>query len=186
MQKNFNAALAHVLSFAGGWSGRLLNSAAPANHGISVPMLERYRGQPVSDETLQALTKKETAAIYRSTFWDACKCGLLPSGIDLAVFDCAVAEGPERAVRLLQEALNVKTDGLIGAVTLAAVRSARPEAVLAAFIANRMRTRGVWQRLARFFVLGAARRLLATHTAGLALLQPPAKPRTAKPANSKG
>ncbi len=184
MQKNFNAALAHVLSFAGGWSERLFNAATTANRGITPAMLERHRGQPATGEALRTLTKKETAAIYRSTFWDACKCGLLPSGVDLAVFDCAVAEGAERAVRLLQEALNVKTDGLIGKVTLAAVASARPEALLAAFIANRLQARGVWQRLARFFVLGAARRLLATHSAAQALLKPPAKPCAAKSANS--
>ena len=170
MQKNFDSALAHVLSFAGGWCERSFNSAAAANRGITLAMLERHRGQSAAVDALRALTKKETAAIYRALYWDACHCGQLPSGIDLAVLDCAVTEGPALAVRVLQEAANVKADGLIGPVTLAAVLSAPPEALLAAFISNRMQARGLKQRLARLFALRPALRLVATHTAALALM----------------
>jgi lysozyme family protein len=181
LQKNFDAALSHVLSYTDGWSERAFNTAATANRGVTLAMLERHRGQPASLKALRALTKKETATIYRAAFWDACKCGQLPSGIDLAVFDCAVTDGPARAVRLLQEAANVKADGIIGAVTIAAVRAAKPETLLAAYIASRMQARGTWQRLARFFALGFARRTIATHNAALALLPHSPKPRTTQP-----
>lgn len=184
MQKNFGAALAHVLSFTDGWRVRPFNTSASTNYGITLAMLESHRGQPVSPDDLRALTKKETAAIYRSAFWDACKCGLLPPGIDLAVFDCAVAVGPARAVRLLQEALDVKADGLIGADTLAAATSAKPRILLASFLAACLRPCGFWQRVARLFSTGHARRLAATCAAALSLMPTGAKPRSTQTAQS--
>ena len=43
--------------------------------------------------------------IYRRNYWDRCRCGDLPSGVDWAVFDWAVnsaePEGPQRLSRRL-------------------------------------------------------------------------------------
>jgi len=46
----------------------------------------------------------------------------LPGGLDLAVFDFAVNSGPARAVKTLQRIVGVPADGVMGAMTLDAVR----------------------------------------------------------------
>lgn len=173
MQKNFDAALAHVLVFEGGYSDHPADPGGATNLGITKAVLERSRGGAVSKSEVRALTKKEAAAIYRKSYWEPCRCAQLPAGIDLAVFDCAVNQGVGRATRFLQQAAQVNVDGQIGPVTIAAVLAAPRETLLTEFISRRMQSYGLLQRLFRVFGLGWSRRLTATHAAAMALIRPP-------------
>ena len=170
MQKNFNAALAHVLLFEGAYSDHPLDPGGATNLGITQAVLQSYRGQPVSKDDVRALTKKEAAAIYKKNYWEPTCCGSLPSGIDFAVFDCAVNQGIGRAARFLQQAANVTADGKIGPATLAAVARTPADALLGEFMARRMLSYGLLQKLFKTFGLGWSRRLMATHVAALALI----------------
>ena len=173
MQKNFNAALAHVLLFEGAYSDHPLDPGGATNLGITQAVLQSYRGQPVSKDDVRALTKKEAAAIYRKNYWEPACCGSLPSGVDFAVFDCAVNQGVGRAARFLQQAANVAADGKIGPATLAAASQTPAEALLTEFMARRMLSYGLLRKLFTTFGLGWSRRLMATHVAAYGLL--PAK-----------
>jgi lysozyme family protein len=175
LQKNFDAALKHVLAFEGGYSDHPRDPGGATNLGITIGVLERYRGRPVTKDEVRALTKKEAKAIYRKFYWDPCRCALLPTGLDFAVFDCAVNQGVGRATRFLQQAARVAVDGQIGSITLGAVQAADREALLAEFISRRMQSYGLLQRLFRVFGLGWSRRLTATHATALALMRPTEK-----------
>lgn len=176
MQQNFDAALAHVLLFEGGYSDHPLDPGGATNLGITLAVLEASRGKPVSKDDVRRLTNAEAAAIYRTRYWEPARCGALPSGVDFAVFDCAVNQGTGRAARFLQQAANVAADGKLGPATLAAVKRMPAEALLAEFMARRMLGYGLLQTLFKTFGLGWSRRLMATHTAAHALLSatPPA------------
>lgn len=96
----------------------------PTNLGITLKTLRAWR----NDKTLgiadvQALTKDEAIEIYRAQYWNPIRGDELPLGVDWAVFDFAVNSGPGRAVRELQELLRVKQDGIIGLITLNAIRN---------------------------------------------------------------
>lgn len=171
MQKTFTAALAHVLVYEGGYSDHPLDPGGATNLGITLAVLRASRGRAVSKADVRALTRKEAAAIYRERYWDAAACGALPSGLDIAVFDCAVNQGVGRARRFLQQAANVKVDGRIGPITLAAIAAAQPEKLLTEFMARRMQSYGLLQKLFPTFGLGWSRRLIATHAAALALIR---------------
>ncbi len=171
MQKNFNSALAHVLEFEGGYSDHRLDPGGATNLGITLAVLKAYRGRSVSKQDVRALTKKEAATIYRERYWEPAACGVLPSGLDLAVFDCAVNQGVGRARRFLQQAANVKVDGQIGPVTLAAISAAKPDRLLTEFMARRMQSYGSLQRLFPTFGLGWSRRLMATYAVAQGLLR---------------
>jgi lysozyme family protein len=175
LQKNFEAALKHVLAFEGGYSDHPRDPGGATNLGITIRVLERYRGRPVTKDEVRTLTKKEARAIYRKFYWEPCRCGQLPTGLDFAVFDCAVNQGVARATRFLQQAARVAVDGQIGSITLGAVQAADREALLAEFISLRMQSYGLLQRLFRIFGLGWSRRLTATHAAALALMRGPVK-----------
>jgi lysozyme family protein len=129
-QDNFSAALEETLRHEGGFVDHPLDPGGPTNLGITQATLAAFRGKPVSRAQLMALRKDEAAQIYRNGYWDAVKGDSLPAGIDLAVFDLAVNSGPGRSIRLLQQALGVPMDGVLGPRTLAALAEAAPLTVI--------------------------------------------------------
>ena len=56
-------------------------------------------------------------AFYRGKYWNSCQCDLMPSLWRYPVFSCAVNCGVGKAIQLLQKALGLKIDGVIGPKT---------------------------------------------------------------------
>ncbi len=130
----FDLCLAEVLRHEGGYVDHPSDPGGATNMGITHKTLARWRAvSPWWDlpkSAVQSLTRAEAARIYRAGYWDLCRAGELPPGIDLAVFDYAVNSGPDRAVRALQAVLGVVVDGLVGPLTIgAATRANAVEAV---------------------------------------------------------
>jgi lysozyme family protein len=176
MDETFDTALRHVLQFEGGYSDHPHDPGGATNLGITHRVLETHRGRSVSKADVRALTRAEATQIYRQRYWNAASCPALPPGLDLAVFDCAVNQGVARATRLLQQAANVKADGVIGPITLAAIRNVPIRDLINEFMARRMNAYGRLQQLFRTFGLGWSRRLVATHAKSLGLLDAPSSP----------
>ncbi len=176
MDETFDAALRHVLQFEGGYSDHPHDPGGATNLGITHRVLEAHRGRSVSKADVRALTRAEATQIYRQRYWNAASCPALPPGLDLAVFDCAVNQGVARAIRLLQQAAKVKADGVIGPITLAAIRNAPSRDLINEFMARRMNAYGRLQQLFRTFGLGWSRRLIAIHAESLSLLDAPLSP----------
>jgi lysozyme family protein len=128
----FEDALAVILKWEGGYSNHPQDPGGATNHGITLSTLGQWRGQHVTAEDVQALTIGEAGEIYRAMYWDKSRCGDMPAGVDLMLFDCAVNQGPGAAARLLQDAANTMVDGIIGPNTIRAV-TARPQEVLIEF-----------------------------------------------------
>ena len=124
----FETCLAHVLRHEGGYVDHPSDPGGATNMGITHKTLARWRqispwwDLPKSE--VQKLTHGEAGQIYRALYWNACRAGELPAGIDLAVFDYAVNSGPDRAIRTLQATLAVVVDGQVGPLTLAAAATA--------------------------------------------------------------
>lgn len=114
-------------------------------------------------------TKDQAVAIYRSEYWGKCRCSDLPWPLALAVFDGAVQHAPGDSIRILQAALSLMPDGVMGPKTLAAASRA-PVDTLAQFMALRVlhyAALPTWPN----FRLGWMRRLMAVTVAAM---QPPA------------
>jgi lysozyme family protein len=157
----FEAALAHVFHWEGGFSDHPSDPGGATHFGITHGTLAAWRGTPVSREDVRALTRDEAGAIYRARYWDACRCDDLPAGVDTMVFDAAVNHGPRQAALFLQRALGVADDGAIGPQTLAAANRQNPAQIVCEIAARRM---VFYARLNTFpsFGLGWARRLMST------------------------
>jgi lysozyme family protein len=123
---SFPHALAFILRQEGGFVHHPADPGGATQFGITRRTLALSRGRPVSVDDVRALTREEAGYIYRSLYWNAVRADELPAGIDLVVFDIAVNSGPGRAVRLLQAALDVDVDGILGPVTMSTARAAEP------------------------------------------------------------
>lgn len=167
MKDNFEAALAFVLQYEGGYSDHPMDPGGATNLGITFAELLKQRGHPITKDDVKTLTREEAAEIYHDNYWQAGRCDELPAGVDLAMFDCAVNQGIGRARRFLQIAAGVTADGAIGPITMAAVTGAKPHALLTEFMAQRMNAYGSLTRLFGTFGLGWSRRLIACYAAAL-------------------
>ncbi|ODT81674.1 MAG: hypothetical protein ABS76_10985 [Pelagibacterium sp. SCN 64-44] len=151
----FASCLAEVLRHEGGYADHPADPGGATNMGITRKTLARWRNvSPWWDlpkAAVQALTREEAARIYRAGYWDLCRAGDLPPGIDLALFDYAVNSGPDRAVRALQAVLGVVADGLVGPLTIGAAARADARAVVNALCDRRL---GFLRGLANFPTFG--------------------------------
>jgi lysozyme family protein len=77
------------------------------------------------------LTKEQAKSIYFSDYWLRCGCPQYHPAIAIVLFDIAVNQGPNFAIRTIQRLALVKTDGIVGPVTISAVKGLDPkEAVI--------------------------------------------------------
>jgi lysozyme family protein len=165
-QGSFEAALALILDQEGGFADHPADPGGPTKFGITQATLARRLGRPVSADQVRRLGPAEVRAIYREHYWNAVRADDLPSGIDVAVFDCAVNSGPGRAARLLQKALDVPVDGVVGPVTLAAARNGSPTHIIRTMTEARL---AFLERLPTWPVFGRGwrKRVLAVQRAAL-------------------
>lgn len=108
---------------SGNWTGGKQGEGElkGTNFGISA------RAYPNFD--IKNLTVEEAKEIYRKDYWEACRCQELPAQLAVIMMDCAVHQGPGEAKKLLQRALKVKDDGVLGPVTMKAAQDSGEEAV---------------------------------------------------------
>ncbi|MFH5924978.1 glycoside hydrolase family 108 protein [Roseomonas xinghualingensis] len=124
-EDRFDACLDIVLAAEGGFVNHPADPGGATNMGITLRTLSEFREAEVTVEDVRGLTRAEAREIYRARYWTPMRCGDLPAGIDLMVFDFGVNAGPGRSIRLLQRSVGVATDGSVGPITLAAVRACR-------------------------------------------------------------
>ncbi|MCB5226215.1 peptidoglycan-binding protein [Alishewanella sp. 16-MA] len=114
---NFAKALDVVLHHEGGYVNHPNDPGGETIYGISRRSHPDVwaKGRPSIDDAKR---------IYHRDYWLPIKADALPLPVALMVFDTAVNSGNRRAVMLLQRALRVSEDGVIGPVTLAAANKA--------------------------------------------------------------
>jgi lysozyme family protein len=138
MMRNFDEALKHTLVEEGGFSDHPADPGGATMKGITLNTYREFkRNTHLTPEDLKAITQDDVEEIYRKRYWNACQCDVLPSGVDVCVFDTAVNSGPGRSAKFLQECLGVTPDGAIGAGTLVALGKADPKLLVLDYIAKR-------------------------------------------------
>ena len=150
---DFHRCIDRILAEEGGLSNHPHDPGGLTNYGIS------QRAYPTLD--IAALTLTDAQAIYHRDYWQPLHGDQLPSGLDLLLLDCAINQGVVTAIQLLQQALQIRDDGLIGPKTLSAAKRAMP-GLLDAFTAERA-LRYEFNRNEAVFGRGWYRRLLRMH-----------------------
>ena len=154
----FEIALAHVLEMEGGWSEDPYDPGGPTNRGLIISDLAAHQGRRVTSETypglkqeLRTISDDVVREIYAVRYWRPASCPDFPAPLALFHFDAAVNHGLTGAARLLQRALDVHVDGVIGPITRAAAHRQATEAVLERYAELR---RERYRRLPHFWRFG--------------------------------
>lgn len=130
MADKFDLFIERLLAHEGGYVNHPNDPGGETNWGIA------KRSYP--HVNIRKLTRPQAIAIYRRDFWDRVQGGQLPPEVAFQALDAAVNHGVGQAVRWLQRAAGVADDGVIGPVTLAALRCVPPADLLLRFNAERL------------------------------------------------
>ena len=133
MTKNFRDCLELVLKHEGGFVNHPKDPGGMTNLGVTKRVWEDWVGHEVDEKAMRALTPAIVAPMYEMKFWRTSYCEKLPRGLDLLVFSMAVNAGAGRSVKLLQDAIGVVADGVIGPNTMAKINEANVETLIDKF-----------------------------------------------------
>jgi lysozyme family protein len=133
MTKNFRDCLDLVLKHEGGVSNHSKDPGGFTNLGVTQRVWEEWIGHPATEKDMRELTPALVAPMYEMRYWRTSYCEKLPRGLDLLVFSMAVNAGAGRSVKLLQDAIGVVADGVIGPNTMARINEANVETLIDKF-----------------------------------------------------
>jgi lysozyme family protein len=151
MTKNFRDCLELVLKHEGGFVNHPKDPGGMTNLGVTKRVWEEWVGHEVDEKAMRALTPAIVAPMYEMKYWRTSYCEKLPRGLDLLVFSMAVNAGSGRSVKLLQDAIGVVADGIIGPRTMTRINEANVETLIDKFSEAR---RAYYRALKLFPVFG--------------------------------
>jgi len=134
MSLSFDEIFDRLIGHEGGYVNHPDDPGGETNWGIT-KATARANGYTGS---MKELTRERAKLIYKTAFWERAKCPQYHSGIGYQLFDAAVNHGIGNAIRMLQRAVNVADDGIVGKLTLKAIDQMSLDDVLVLFNAERL------------------------------------------------
>lgn len=130
----FDEAFDWLLGHEGGYSDHAKDPGGATMWGVTerVARANGYRG------AMRVMPKSFAKQVYRRLYWDRVQADDLPAAVAFQMFDATVNHGPTQAIKFLQRAVKVADDGIIGPVTLRAVKDADPRDVVMLLNAQRL------------------------------------------------
>lgn len=157
----FDFCIEVILAEEGGLVTHPNDPGGTTKYGIS------QRAYPKLD--IRAITLDDAKALYKRDYWNPIKGDELPQGMNLLMLDCAVNQGTGTAIKLLQEAAQVRVDGAIGEMTIRYAQQQMP-GIMERFAALR-----AWRyeinRNEDVFGKGWFRRLFRVYTVALMMFE---------------
>lgn len=128
----------NVIKREGGFVNSANDHGGATKYGITAGTLSNWRHLPVMVEDVERLTESEAADIYQELYINRPRLNLIKDdGLRAVVFDTGVNNGTATAIRILQQSVGAKPDGVLGAVTLGAIAAFPPKDMIARFLNGR-------------------------------------------------
>ena len=116
--------IGEIIDREGGYTNHPADTGGPTKYGITIKTLGNWRKAPVTVEDVKNLTIEEARQIYSHLYITTPSFDKLPTSmLQSNLIDWGVMSGPKTAIMNLQAVLGLKTDGVMGPVTLKAVLS---------------------------------------------------------------
>lgn len=133
-QDSFLIFINRVLGHEGGYVNDPRDPGGETNWGITkrTAQANGYQGD------MRILSRKQAIEIYRKAFWDRYHCDQMPVSLAFQFLDACINHGYGNAARMLQRAVGVADDEVIGAITLVAVNTLSENDLLLLFNAERI------------------------------------------------
>jgi lysozyme family protein len=113
-------ALPLVLVFEGmNFTNHPADKGGPTRYGIIQRVYDKYcleKNKPLI--SVEKISVKDVEDIYCTKYWNPVRCKEMPEKLSVVVFDTTVNSGQGRAVKILQQTIDAKVDGIIGKETI--------------------------------------------------------------------
>jgi lysozyme family protein len=124
-QTDFERSMKHLMEFEGTrYENHPKDPGGPTKFGVTIGDVKRFIDPCATAATVKALTYEQAAQVYKMHYWRPMHCDELEWPINFLIFDMGVNAGPSRSIKIAQHALGVDADGVIGEITLAALKQA--------------------------------------------------------------
>jgi lysozyme family protein len=132
---SFDEAFTKLVGHEGGYANDPRDPGGETMWGVTaaVARANGYTGP------MRLLSQEFAKGLYRAKYWDTINADALPDSVRFETFDMAVNSGPTQAIKLLQRAASVAEDGVLGPVTLAALKETDGSAILRRMQAYRLK-----------------------------------------------
>lgn len=147
MSKDFKTALQRVLKHEGGYVNHPTDPGGETNYGITKAVARQYGYKG----SMKDIPMDVVEQIYKNQYWGAMSCDNFPFAVAFQLFDAAVNHGLLNTQKILQRAVGVKDDGIIGAITLNEIRKQPQFALINLFNASRIQ---FYTRISTFNTFG--------------------------------
>lgn len=130
----FDEAFDALLKHEGGYSNHGADPGGKTRWGVteSVARAEGFTGD------MTAYPLAEARKVYRKLYWDAMRLSEVPAELRFELFDAAVNSGVGQATKWAQRVLVVPADGVMGPVTLNALKITNIDRFLRKFVGQRL------------------------------------------------
>lgn len=147
VSEEFKEFIGRVLKHEGGYVNHPSDPGGETNWGIT-KHTARENGYTGS---MRKMTRDEAIGIYYQAFWLRYRCAEMADAVAYQFFDACINHGFGNAARMLQRAVDVADDGIIGNITLAAISKMPVNDVLLLLNAERI---DFYTKLSKFTVFG--------------------------------
>ena len=119
MSLSFQQIFNRLIGHEGGYVNDLQDPGGETNWGVTkrTAQANGYTGN------MKTMTRQQAYEIYRRAFWLRYNCEQMPDAVAYQFFDAAVNHGFGNASCMLQRAVGVLDDGIIGKYSLEAINS---------------------------------------------------------------
>lgn len=159
--------IAKVIGTEGGYVNNPADPGGATKYGITQKYLTNARqGAQFADlpSSVADITAQQAHDLYAADQWQVIKGDSLPPAVALLAFDCAVNAGPGTAANILEAALGIAADGIIGPHVIAASKATDPQALAAEFAARNAVHYAKFYTTESQFMLGWMRRVISMYT----------------------
>lgn len=119
---DYRKLIPHILKFEGGYAGNIDGKICTMK-GVTLEVFQSAFGRHKTCNDLRKITTEQWEFIYKTMFWDRCHGDeIVDQNVANIIVDWCWGSG-NSGIRKVQAILGVKTDGIIGRKTLAAINN---------------------------------------------------------------